>query len=81
MSATVRCEPMPDGQCYVGILPCGCCVAAAVIDGQSKREVSKSVAEWVKRGYKIETHSTEWTRQNLRVCKCGRGPEPMELQL
>lgn len=56
--------------CIVGIKPCGCAVAATVVDPERSKDVAKSVASWVRDGLRIETRSVEWVRANLRPCKC-----------
>jgi hypothetical protein len=51
---------------YVGIRPCGCCVAACV-DVDPKRS-AKFTGDLIRRGYTVERHPTEWVRENLRQC-------------
>lgn len=69
---------------YVGILSCGCCVAA-VVDTADKF-TAKEVAGFIRRGYVVERKPMEWVRKNLRRCihekaknrtesyRCWRGP-------
>jgi len=52
--------------CYVGILPCGCCVAAVVDTGD--RFTAKETAEFIRRGYTVERKPIEWVRENLHRC-------------
>ena len=51
---------------YVGILPCGCCVAAVVDTGD--KFAAKDVAGFIRRGYTVERQPIEWVRQNLHRC-------------
>lgn len=53
--------------CYVAIKPCGCVVAAAVINPDHKRDTAKSVASWVRDGLRVETHPVEWVREHMRA--------------
>ena len=57
--------------CYVAIKRCGCCAAAAVIEGFTAKENARHVAEWIRRGCRVEIKPAEWVRVNLRRCTCG----------
>ena len=54
--------------CYIGRLPCGCVVAAVVIDGVDPKEVAKDVAQFIKEGLTVEQADTEYVKANLRTC-------------
>ena len=51
---------------YVGILPCGCCVAAVVDTGD--KFAAADVARFIREGLKVERQTVEWVRENLRRC-------------
>lgn len=61
--------------CWVGFSPasCGHATAAMVIDEepnpQRMREDAKELADWQKRGLRIERRSVAWVRQNLNWCE------------
>ena len=55
-------------RCYIGRLPCGCVVAATVIDGQNPKQVAKDVAGFIKEGLAIEQVDTQYVKENLRPC-------------
>jgi len=61
---------------YVGIKPCGCCVAAVVDTGD--KFTGKAVSEFIRSGLKIERQPMEWVRQHLYKCthKEATGNEP-----
>jgi hypothetical protein len=42
---------------YIGTLPCGCHVAAAVDDIESPRQTAKYVAEMIRHGYSVTRHA------------------------
>lgn len=55
--------------CYIGRLPCGCAVAWVKMSEEHKREVSKSVSEFIKLGYTVEPAVTDDVRSELGPCK------------
>lgn len=56
--------------CYVAIAECGCCRAAVVDDFAARRDVSRTVASWVRdpRGYRVERVTLGWVRATMRAC-------------
>lgn len=66
-------EPIDD--CYVGIKPCGCMVAWVYDNGELQKEVAKSVADFIKSGYRVERSNTEEVRYKLGPCRC-KTPAP-----
>ena len=59
--------------CYVGIKKCGCCVAAVVDVPGEEKQTAKDVAEFIRKGYRVEIHPNEWVRENFKSCKCAEG--------
>jgi len=55
-------------ECYIGRLPCGCVVAATVIDGQDFRQLAKDVSQFIQEGLTIERVSSEYVKEHLRSC-------------
>ena len=64
---------------YVGILPCGCCVAAVVDTGD--KFTAKEVAGFIRRGDTVERQTIEWVRQNLHRCTHEKPPKKREADL
>lgn len=56
--------------CYVGILPCGCMVAWVHDSKDHPKDVAKSVAQFIKDGYRVESANTDAIRSRLGPCKC-----------
>ena len=56
--------------CYVAIKPCGCVVAACVINPEHRKDTAKSVASWVRDGLRVDTKPVEWVRENMKACRC-----------
>ena len=55
---------------YVGTKPCGCTVAATVINPEWAKDTAKSVAQWIKDGYTVDKVSLEEVKIKLKSCKC-----------
>ncbi len=55
---------------YIGRKPCGCIVAAAVINPEHIDDLGSCVGEWITDGLTIEHHSIEWVRENFTHCDC-----------
>lgn len=58
---------MPETMSYVGKKPCGCVVAAVVDDPNHKRDVARTIAEWVKGGLTVERVTHDYVRQNFTL--------------
>lgn len=58
--------------CYVGIKPCGCCVAVCVDIPEHKKDTAKFVARCLKDGLTVERKTVEWSRKNLLMCEHGK---------
>ena len=56
--------------CYVGIKPCGCMVAWVYDSKEHPKDVAKSVAQFIKDGYRVESANTDDIRSKLGPCKC-----------
>lgn len=56
--------------CYVGIKPCGCMVAWVYDSKEHPKDVAKSVAQFIKDGYRVESANTDDIRSKLGRCKC-----------
>jgi hypothetical protein len=56
--------------CYVGIKPCGCMVAWVYDSKDHPKDVAKSVAQFIKDGYRVESANTDDIRSKLGPCKC-----------
>ncbi len=65
-------EPVRRLDCYVGIKPCGCMVAWVYDDPKYPKDVAKSVADFIKRGYSVERANTDDVRHKLSKCKCAK---------
>ena len=69
-------------EAYVGRAECGCVVAITVNMLDHKRDVAKTVAEWVRDGLSIEGMTIEAVRSSPFGCKCGDRPkEPPKDQM
>lgn len=55
--------------CYIGRLPCGCAVAWVKMSEEHKRDVAKSVSEFIRLGYAVEPAVTDEIRKQLGPCK------------
>ena len=56
---------------YIGTLPCGCHVAAAVDVIDNKKETARDVAEMIKNGYAVTRHAlTELRGGAVRLASC-----------
>jgi len=55
-------------EAYVGIKPCGCAVAATMIDPEHAKETRKDVMDYLRRGLKVECWPIERVRSELRRC-------------
>ena len=62
----------PKMDCYVGIKPCGCMVAWVYDSKEHPKDVAKSVAQFIKDGYRVESANTDDIRSKLGPCKCNR---------
>lgn len=62
---------------YIGIKPCGCCVAATVDDPEHKADVASDVQEFIESGFHVERVKIEDARIRLQQCKHGKGTLPM----
>lgn len=60
---------------YVGFKPCGCAVAAIVDDEVSKKDLPKTIAEWIRDGLAIERKTVGWVRENLHFCNHNKQQE------
>jgi hypothetical protein len=58
-----------EAMCYVGIKPCGCCVAAAVDNPEWAKDTAKAVSKWMRDGLTIERRTVQWSRENLTMCE------------
>lgn len=56
--------------CYVGIKTCGCMVAWVYDSKEHPKDVAKSVAQFIKDGYRVESANTDDIRSKLGPCKC-----------
>lgn len=56
--------------CYVGVKPCGCMVAWVFDGPKYPKDVAKSVADFIKSGYRVERANTDSVRRKLGRCKC-----------
>jgi hypothetical protein len=54
--------------CYVGVLSCGCAVAATVDRPEWKRDTARTIAEWIKDGLTVERWTVERVRADLGPC-------------
>ena len=59
---------MAEGMAYVAQKPCGCHVAATMIDERWRDETANDVAEWVRAGLTVKHMSIEETRTILGRC-------------
>lgn len=74
IEGTVAAPTGDVSDCYVGVKPCGCMVAWVFDDPKYPKDVAKSVADFIKSGYRVERANTEEIRSKLGRCKC-RGTE------
>jgi len=58
--------------CYVGIKSCGCMVAWVYDSKEHPKDVAKSVAKFIRDGYRVESANTDDIRSKLGPCKCNR---------
>lgn len=56
--------------CYVGIKPCGCMVAWVHDSPEHQKDTAKSVAQFIKDGYRVEAAITADIRSKLGPCRC-----------
>lgn len=61
---------------YVGVLPCGCRVAATVDTPGDEKRVAKDVASFIKDGLRVERVTNEEVRLTLRRCTHKEAPNP-----
>lgn len=57
--------------CFAGKLPCGCYVAAAIVDMTKPgcvRDWAKTQRDWERRGISAEITTVEFVRANLQRC-------------
>lgn len=51
---------------YVGFIsPCGCAMAASVIEEAHRADNAKFCADLIRRGARVETRPLSWVRENL----------------
>ena len=62
--------------CYVGIKPCGCMVAWVYDSKEHPKDVAKSVVQFIKDGYRVESANTDDIRSKLGPCKCKSPNDP-----
>ena len=72
---------MDTGYAYVGILPCGCCVAIASDKPECKDVLAEELGKWVLAGLTVERKPVEWARANFRECTHKAAPKPDRPQL
>lgn len=65
--------------CYIGVLKCGCTVAATVDNPERKKQVAEDVAEFLEAGYVIERVTIAQARKRLGPCRCKEDPKQMAL--
>lgn len=58
-----------ESMAYVGIAGCGCIKGAAVDVPEHARETAKFVADFIKRGYKIERWECSKVRETKWKCE------------
>jgi len=63
--------------CYIGIKECGCVVAVVIDRAEYKKDTAKSVADFIKRGYRVEAAVLEEVRHKLGSCKCKPSISPI----
>lgn len=56
--------------CYVGIKSCGCIVAWVHDRPKHQKDTAKSVAQFIKDGYRVEPAITDDIRSKLGPCRC-----------
>lgn len=59
---------------YVAIAPCGCCHAIAVDGPEEQKENAKSVADWIKRGSRVENVELEQAK-GMITFECPHDPK------
>ena len=57
---------------YIGIMKCGCVVAATMDMPDHAKQVAKDVAGFIREGYRVERVSTEEVRVRLKACDCDK---------
>lgn len=56
---------------YLGTLPCGCRVAAAVDVVDNKKQTARSVAEMITNGYAVSRHAlSEIQNGSVKLARC-----------
>jgi hypothetical protein len=58
---------------YIGTMPCGCNVAAAVDDPECRREVAKCIADMIRSGLAVSRVALDDLRNGtvtIRSCRC-----------
>jgi hypothetical protein len=58
--------------CYVGIKECGCMVAVVFDDPRFRKDTAKTVAEFIKSGYRVENKIWSEVGHSLGRCKCSK---------
>ena len=62
---------MEDTHVYIGTLPCGCHVAAAVDSLDDKKLTAQSVQRFIQDGYSVTRHSIEHlSNGTIRLARC-----------
>jgi len=55
---------------YVGIKPCGCMVAVVVDNPRWIKDTARTIARFVRNGYRVEPAVLDEVRHKLGPCKC-----------
>jgi hypothetical protein len=57
--------------CYIGVKPCGCVVAVTSMD-MPKKELAKTLADFVKSGYEVQATNWDENRHRFGACNCDK---------